>query len=308
MVGRVLPRPKSLRAILLLAGLTLPQAACDQARPWQRADWRPTAPPQRVVVGSVLAAESLLGVLPRERIAGAHLFAADPAYCLVAERARGLRLLGATTEELLSVQPDLVIVDAFTRAETLALLGAADVPVVRTIDSHDVDDIEHNLRLLGRVTHCEDELAETIRTMRAAIDGVRRGGEDLASWRLLSLDGALHTYGEGSLFDVVARIAGARNVAAEHGVGAFRKLDIEEVLAWRPDAIVLSAASLPTGGDPGEQPIPEWMQQCPGIDRLRCVQQGRLIFVPGPLLSTTSHHLVEASAFVQRQLRAWGKP
>lgn len=287
------PFASAAAALVLLAG-------CAEHQPWDATDWRPTAAPQRIVAASVLAAESLLGVLPNERLAGAHAFAADARYSLVADRAAGIPLLGATPEQLLSVDPDLVLVDAYTRAETLALLAAAGVPVVRTRDPHSFDDIEANLHLLGRVTHLDEELAAVVGSMREQLRQVEARGRELGPWRLMSLDGALHTYGEGSLFDAIARAAGATNVAAEHGVGAFRKLDIEEVLAWRPDALVLS-------GEPGAG-VPEWIQQFPGLDLLPCVQNERLLFVPGPLLSTTSHHLVETAAFVQKQLQEWKTP
>ena len=179
---------------------------CSDRHAWELDGWRPDAPPVRVVLGSVLAAESLLSVLPAERLAGAHEFAADPGYSLVAGRARGVPLVGSTPEALLSARPDLVLVDAYTRAETLALLAAAGVPVVRTVDPHGFDDIETNLRMLGRVTHLEDEVGAVADAMRAELGQVAKVAEEMPDWRLLSLDGALHTYGEGSLFDAIVRI------------------------------------------------------------------------------------------------------
>ena len=280
-------------ALALLAG-------CADAPPWSEPTWRPASAPQRVVAASVLAAESLFGLLPSDRLAGAHLFTADPGYCLVADLAEGVRLVGAAPEQLLSVEPDLVLVDAYTRPETFALLSLAGVPVVRTIDPHSFADIESNLRTIGRVTHMEDGLADVIAKMQQQLQVVEDLGEELPRWRILSLDGALHTYGEGSLFDAVARAAGVTNVAAERGVELFRKLDIEEVLAWRPDAVVLS-------GEPGQE-RPAWIAQFPGLELLPCVARGRLVFVPGPLLTTTSHYLVDVAACVQRQLKEWGSP
>jgi len=284
---------------LLACGLIC-SAGCADRHAWQADGWRPEGAPQRVVAGSVLAAESLLGVIPAGRLAGAHVFAADPDYSLVTELVGGVSLVGATPEQLLSVDPDLVLVDAYTRAETLALLGAAGVPVVRTRDPKGFKDIAANLRMIARVTHLEVELEVVIDEMVQRLHEVTKRGQAFGSWRLLSLDGALHTYGAGSLFDAVVRASGAVNVASERGVGAFRKLDIEEVLAWRPDVIVLS-------GQPG-QAAPNWIHQFPGLGLLPCVQQQRLLFVPGPLLSTTSHHLVAAAALVQRQLQGWKAP
>lgn len=285
-----------------LSAVGFSAAACSRHHAWDASDWRPESPAQRIVAGSVLAAESLLGAMPRERLVGVHAFAADERYSLVADRAQDLPLLGATPEQLLSVRPDLVIVDAYTRAETLALLAGANVPVVRTCDPQSFDDIEANLQLLGRVTHLGRETDAIIAAMRSRLDEIERVGKQLHPWRLMSLDGALHTYGAGSLFDVITRTAGARNVAAERGVGAFRKLDIEEVLAWRPDALVLSGEAPADGG------LPEWITQCPGLDLLPCVAEGRILYVPSRLLITTSHRLVDSAAFIQKRLLEWGKP
>lgn len=294
----------SKNSFLLCAALTvgLGAVSCSKERVWDAADWRPQQPAERIVAGSVLSAESLLGVIPHERLVGVHTIAADTRYSLVADQAKSLPSLGASPEQLLSVRPDLVLVDAFTRAETLALLAAANVPVVRTRDPHSFEDIEANLRLLGRVTHLDQEVEQIIAATTDKLAAIRLAGKDLYEWRLLSLDGALHTYGGGSLFDVMTRTAGARNLAAEQGVGAFRKLDIEEVLAWRPDALVLSGEPPPGGG------LPEWVKQCPGLDLLPCVAAGRILYVPARLLITTSHRLVDSAAFVQKQLLEWGKP
>lgn len=294
----------SKNSFLLCASLAvgLGAVSCSKEHVWDAADWRPQQPAQRIVAGSVLAVESLLEVISHERLVGVHTIAADTRYSLVAEQAKTLPLLGASPEQLLSVRPDLVLVDAFTRAETLALLAAANVPVVRTRDPHSFEDIEANLRLLGRVTHLDQEAEQIIAATTEKLEAIRLAGKDLEGWRLLSLDGALHTYGEGSLFDVMTRTAGARNLAAEQGVGSFRKLDIEEVLAWRPDALVLSGEP-PAGGG-----LPEWVKQCPGLDLLPCVAAGRILYVPARLLITTSHRLVDSAAFVQKQLVEWGKP
>ncbi|MEZ6036811.1 MAG: ABC transporter substrate-binding protein [Planctomycetota bacterium] len=295
-----MPLRSSLLAVLTLLPSLL--GACTPRRPWQQAGWRPERPAQRIVLGSVLAAESLLGVLPPERIAAVHFVAATPSFSLVAGLAEGLPTVGASPSQLLSAHPDLVIVDAYTQAETLALLASADVPVMRTADPHSFDDIAANLRELGQVTGLEKETEALVAAMQGRLAELREAGRGLAEWRLLGLDGALHTYGTGSLFDALVKAVGARNLAAEHDAGAFRKLDVEAVLAWRPDVIVIA-------GDADAGPgAPPWLQQTPGLSLLPCVQRGRVIVLPLAELSTTSHRLVEAVSAVQRQLLAWGKP
>ncbi len=286
--------------LLLPAALLI--AACRGDAPWDRPDWRPELPPQRIVAASILATEVLLEIAPRERIAAVHELAADPRYSLVTDQVAGLPTVAAAPEQLLAARPDLVIVDAFTRAETLALLRQAGVPVVRTGDAASFEDIAANVRHIGRVCHLEPEAEAVVLRMFAALREVRARAADVAGWRLCSLDGALHTYGRGSLFDAVLTAAGATNVAAEHGVGPFRRLDAEAVLAWRPDAIVV-AAPLDAVAHAAD-----WLHQHPALRLLPCVQDDRLVVIPGPLLGTTSHHLVRAAAQVQSVLRRWGHP
>jgi iron complex transport system substrate-binding protein len=278
---------------------------CRRPAPWQAADWRPASPPQRIVAASVLATETLLAIAPRERLAGVHVLAADARYSLVADEAKGLPLVGADPEQLLAARPDLVVCDAFTRPETLALLAAADVPVVQTATPTSFADIAANLRRIGAVCWLDAPAAALVAQMEQRLAALAAHAGECAGWRVASLDGALHTYGRGSLFDAMVAAAGARNLAGERGVGPFRKLDVETVLGWRPDALVLGGADAADAAD-GAQPA--WLAQQPGLALLPCAQRARCVRIPSPLLATTSHRLVDAAARLQDALRQWGRP
>lgn len=268
----------------------------------ERAPVVPPRVPQRIVAASVFATEVLLELVPRERLAGVHFLAADPRYSPVAEQVAGLTLVGAEPEELLAARPDLVVVDAYTRAETLALLDAAGVALLRPPEARSFADIWANVRLLGKACAAEAAAEALVDGAERRLAAVAAGAGERRSWRLLSLDGALHTLGEGSLFDAIVRAAGAHNAARDDGVRSFRRLDVETVLALPVDAIVLS-------GDPtAPQAARGWLDQHPGLRLLPAVQQDRLLLVPGPLLASTSHRLVGAVEALARQLDAWGRP
>ncbi len=285
---------------IALTALVLP-GACREPRPWSAPGWRPAAPPQRIVAGSVFATEVLLAIAPRERIAAVHVLAADPRYSLVADAVSGLPRVGAEPEQLLAAQPDLVVCDPFTRPETLALLDAADVPVVRTADAASFADVAANVRRVGSLCHLEREAERLVTDMERRLATLAERAAEIADWRVINLDGALHTHGRGSLFEAVATAAGARCLAAERGVGPFRKLDLEALLAWQPDALVV-------GGVESAGELPAWLRQQPGLSALECVRARRVVQVPGPLLGTTSHLLVGAVEQLQAQLLRWGKP
>ena len=257
--------------------------------------------PRRIVAASVLSAAVLLELLPKDRIAGVHVLAAEPRYSRVAGIAKDLLLLGASPEQLIAARPDLVIVDEFTLAETPMLLHSFGIPVVRTRAIASFADVATDIRLLGWVVGADAAAEAMCERLAARARDIRSQGEGLAAWRVMNLNGALDTYGSRSLLDDAVRIAGATHLPALFGVGGYRKLDIETVLAWRPDALILSY-------EDGAEARAEWLQQHPGLRLLPCVQKGRIVHVPGSLLSNTSHHAIEIAAIVQQQLRAWGNP
>jgi ABC-type Fe3+-hydroxamate transport system substrate-binding protein len=141
--------------------------------------------------------------------------------------------------------------------------------------------------------------------MRQQLTALQQKAPQLAGWQVASLDGALHTYGRGSLFDALVRATGASNLAGERGVGPFRKLDVETVLGWQPHALVLGGAD---AADAADGDVPAWLAQQPGLSLLPCVARARLVRIPSPLLATTSHRLVEAAARLQDALLQWGRP
>lgn len=275
-------------------------AACRRGPVAEAVD--PSRPPARVVAASVFAAEVLLDLVPRERLVGVHFLAADPRYSMVADRVGDLPRVAAEPEDLLSVEPDLVVIDAFTKPETVALLEAAGVRLLRPPEARDFAGIWANIRLLGEACDNAKEAERLIATAQTRLAALRATAAERAGWRVMSLDGALHTYGKGSLFDAVVVAAGARNLAVDEGVGPFRKLDVEAVMVMPADAIVLGAGS----GDLAQERL--WLTRHPGLRLMRCVERDRLLLVPSPMLASTSHHLVTAAERIAAQLSRWGAP
>ena len=258
-------------------------------------------PPQRIVAGSVLSAEVLLSICPPERIAAIHETAVDPRYCAIAEEVAAFpRHTGPDPEEIISYRPDLVITDSFTWAGTQTLLEEAGVTVVRTGMFRTLDDLEDNMRGIGYVTGLDEEVEELIRGMREQFARLASGADARRGWRVLDLNAAMYSSGRGSTLDGILAHVGARNVAAENGVGEYLRVDIEQVLGWDPDVLIVPVV---LGEEEKER---RRIRQDPGLRVLRCVQQDRIMFVSGALLGSTSHYVAEAGRVIAEQLDRWG--
>src|SRR5271155_2345089 len=96
-------------------------------------------------------------------------------YCLNAVpelRSRGLAVVrdswSSDAEEIVAVNPDLVIASVPYRHESLAAILRAGVPVL-ALAPHSIADIYSDIRLIGSVVHANDEAEAVIASMQSAI-------------------------------------------------------------------------------------------------------------------------------------------
>ncbi len=261
-----------------------------------------TAPPRRILAASILSAEVVLAVAPRERVAAVLGLATDARYSQCADAAASVARVEADPEAMVAATPDLVIVDEFSRAEVPLLLRAAGIAVIRTHSATNFDDVIDNIRIIGFALGCDAAAEQVVDTMRHRLGTLAVGAAEIADWRVMNLNGDLDTYGRRSLLDAAVRAAGARHLPAERGVGGYQKLDVETVLAWNPDALII-------GVEPGSgEARAAWLHQYPGLNLLDCVRRDHVLYLPAALLGATSQHAPAVAEHIQQQLRAWGHP
>lgn len=258
--------------------------------------------PQRIVAASVFSAEVLTVIAPRKRIAAVIGLAADERYCAVAAKAKTYPLCGAEPEQLLAQKPDLVITDPFTAAETRYLLAQVHIPVLEIPPLRTLDDVTRSIRLLGWAIGCDDAAEQLVTETDARRAQLGSHADTTGMWRVLNLAGATSTYGCDTLLDAAIAATGASNLASARRLPSYHELDIEQILGMRPDALLMSVPP------DGEAKARERLRQMPGMQLLPCVQQDRIVFVPGTAFNSTSHHILTAAEGLQRQLLAWGRP
>jgi len=121
------------------------------------------------------------------------------------------------------------------------LLRAGGAPIFRFANFDRFDDLETNIRIVGRAigedANAEGLIAEMDR--RLAILATRSAGQPRPHVMSYSTDG--YTAGANTLFDDVIRAAGGTNASSEHGVCGFAKISAEQVLNWNPDVIIAGA-------------------------------------------------------------------
>lgn len=213
---------------LLLATLALPllTAAAPSA-------------PRRIVSLNVCADQYLLALADPEQIAALSINARDPELSAAADKARAFRSLRRGPEEVLALQPDLLVGYPIGggalaaappgRWHTLAVADATSYPAILA----QIRDVAH---AIGHPNRGEALIAQMNRDL-AALPLARRGGVAAYYQRRGYLTGT------GTLVDDLMRRVGLTNLAGKLGKPALVQLSLEEMVAARPDWLIVEQAT-----------------------------------------------------------------
>jgi iron complex transport system substrate-binding protein len=283
--ARRLSRPDALApAADYQAGLPFPRELRDAAGETLVIASRP----KRIVSQTLGTDEILLAICAPERIVALSSLAEDENYSNVVEEAR--RVAGRSTEgaeQILQLQPDLIFVASYSRAETVQLLKASRAPVFRFANFNSIADIKGNIRTVGYASGNDVEAEALIRKMDESLAAVRaRVLPDQPPLRVMSFGQSGYTAGTNTTFDEMVRAAGAINVSAENGIEGFAKISTEKISEWQPDFIVAGA----NRGDIDN--VRKKLLADPVIATSRAGRSGQIIVIDNRHFLTVSQYVV----------------
>lgn len=192
--------------------------------------------PQRVVSLSLCADQFVVPLVPRERIAAVSALAAREDYSSVAAEAHGLPVHGGTAEEILALEPDLVIAGGYARRETVELLERLTVPLVQ-LPPAGLNEVPELIRMVAVATGRMAAGERLVARFEAALVPPATGRRVGALYRPGGdLPGPKTTEN-----DVIER-AGLKSLAALLGIEGYGRLQVEELVLHRPDVLIFDSA------------------------------------------------------------------
>lgn len=246
-------------------------------------------PPERIISLTLGSDEILTAIAPPERIVGLTRWAPYPSMSSCMDRIpEGVQFMDSNPERVLALNPDLVVVGAFSHEPSLRLLIGAGVPILKLGGSAGIGNVRHHIALLGAVTGAEGKAAELIASIDKRLERVRQRIAGRTPPRVLYYSTAGHTFGAGTTVDEAIRLAGGRNLATEAGVEGVRKIPLELVLTLNPDVIVLPLHS--------EQEEPAYASEIfssPLWRNVTAVRTGRVYYIRSAWMTNLSQHLVD---------------
>lgn len=248
------------------------------------------APPTRIVSQTLGTDEILWEICSHARLAGISQISREPKYSVLADdiKAAGIAAI-VNAEEILQLQPDLIFVASFSRAETVQSLQASGAPVFRFANYDSLADIQQNIRLVGQAIGAEAEAEKLVARMNTELAAVKaRIPANAPPPRVLSYSLSGNTAGAQTLFDSIVRAAGAVNVAAEKGLNGFPKIGPEQIVEWQPDYLLAGAEETK-----GEQTRQQLLTH-PVIATTKAGRAGHVIVLDARYLLSVSQFITRA--------------
>ena len=245
------------------------------------------APPAIAHFASLGHAEIAFGLIDQSRVAAIYSFFADPEGSNIADQVDDLRVIGLEPEEVVALEPDVVVVSKFTNPDLVAVFKEAEIPVVRTALEGSNGDIP-NILLMAYILGAEDRGLELAEEVRSRLEFVRQRVADAnvpeserTSVLSISSYGDIWAAGAGSNVDSIIKDAGGVNAAAE--IDNFQQISIESIAAMNPDLIIVT--------QPMESGLAfaETLKTSPVLQDVAAIQNDQIHVVKTRHFTTLSH-------------------
>jgi iron complex transport system substrate-binding protein len=278
----------------LLSRLTGLCAGLLLAVPFAQANDLPT-----VLSADNCADQYLLALAEREQIVAVSQDARQD-FSYHAAAAHGLPRIHASREELIALRPDVVISSWGWLAEDRQLPEQYGVEFVQMQFGHSPEVIAANLRSVGMALD-QSQAAETIivrmeqRLARARVRSERILATDDLTVAYVTPSGT--TSGSNTLVDNIMRMAGLRNVVAEHGYEGWRYLDLEQLVSDDPDMVVASFFEL------GSQRTDNWSISRHNVMK-KMLTSKPVVYLPSRYLGCSAWYFLDAVELIQDQIES----
>ncbi len=245
------------------------------------------AAPQRIISQTLASDEILLALCPKARILALSTLAREASYSNVVEQSQTIPQVGRDPESIVSLNPDLVFVASYSRAEVVNLLQVSGIKLVRLSAFSRFADIEHNVQLIGDAIQRPDAAAQLIQSMQQELAQLqnRIPAQNPPQRVLLWTEG--YTAGNNTLFNDASRYAHLINLAAEKGIDGHVKISEEVLFSWQPDILISEASPQQ------QQLLKKKLLQHPLIQQTPAGKKERIIVLDRRYSSAASQYWVQ---------------
>lgn len=197
--------------------------------------------PQRIASLNLCTDQILLMLVPRERIASVTHLADQPEYSFTWQQAQGLHKNSGLAEEVVPLQPDLIIASPYSPGSAVKLLEKFGFPIEIVDIPHSLIEVEPFVKHLGMLVGEPVRATQIIDTMHKKMAYAESQLPTGIGRPMTAITYAPNGYtaGKNSLENEILVKSGYRNLTADLGIDSYGNLSVEQLLYSEPDLIVV---------------------------------------------------------------------
>ena len=200
----------------------------------------PAPRPQRIVSLNLCADQFLVELADPGQIAGLTSNAANPEISAVAARVGRIPILSRDAEEILAIQPDLVVGMPVWRGPMKAAIAREDYPTLNLKRAENYADIVAEIRKVAAAVGHPARGEALIAKMNRELAGLPRTGQGKVA-AYYQRRGFLT--GTGTLIDDLMKRVGLTNLAGKLGRPVLSTMTVEQLMVAQPDFMIVEAAT-----------------------------------------------------------------
>jgi iron complex transport system substrate-binding protein len=252
----------------------------------------------RIASMNLCTDQLLIPLADPAQIVGLSRFSRDARQSWVAGDAPSFPALSGGAEDVLLLNPDVVVASLFDKRSTRELLKAHGLLLVEFSVPRNVDEVKNQIRQMGEIVQHADRAQAEIARLDAAMARARRAVVE-KHYRVLPLSRRGWVSGSDSLVNSLLSATGLFNVAGELGAASGGLASLEAIVTAKPDFLLVSDA-----GDHAEDDGHAFLLH-PALEgfyppRKRIVIPDRLTVCGGVMLADALDLLVAELQRVQR--------
>ncbi len=222
---------------------------------------------------------------------------ADDIHSFYRHRAHLFPQFGGSIEEVLKLDPDLVLRSFGGNAQGLELIAQQGIQIISTLYTGKPDEIFDNLAHMGAAMGQVARTKAMLADYRQRLDALRKHNQQ--GLRVAYITSSGFTGGTSTYINSVIELAGFRSVSSELGIDGWMPIPLESYVTNPPDLIIASFFDL-QNRPPDVWKIvrhPKFSEMMAGIPT---------IYIPGRYLACSGYFFIDAAEYIRAEAKKLG--
>lgn len=253
--------------------------------------------PVNIVSLTVGVDEILFTMVDRNRIKGITYYADDPGISNIAQEAKSFpnKMHADNAEDIIALQPDLVIIDTYAKKEFVQQLRDANIAVYQYQVPFNIEQQKEMILDIANLVGEKDKGNEMVAWMDSKLKEVSDRLSSLKpEQKLTVLDYSEmgSTSGKNTNFDDIVTKAGLVNAAAKAGLEGWPQISKEKIVEINPDIIIVPAWTVDKNKT--TQSIIDLLKNDKSLAGVKAIKNNRIIAPNYAHMSCISQYVVLA--------------